>query len=577
MILELWSRGKAKMAELLDGSDTRLCDNCKREIPACNFTMHEVHCQRNIGVCPVCKEPCPKSELEAHVATDHCQVTCKCDRTLEKRQLKKHQESECPLRLARCQHCELELAVVRLRGHEEFCGARTELCGACGRNVLVKDLKAHPAVCGKDAEKPAEAPVSPHSYGEPWAQDGIWIASQLLRRIEALDPPTRLPRRPLRDLESDLFHSRTPDPRDVGPPFPVPSHRLEERRGGGGSRQPPRAGGEDSAHLDYLLALSLQSEGQLPSAAEQDLWKAICEADQPRERPSALSSEKGADGETLLPCEFCEELYPEALLIDHQTSCNPSCALPPPRGASSLPREVEDPGVIFQKLLQEAASNQLDSLMGLRRPAPLEESVIIPCEFCGVQLEEEVLFHHQDQCDQRPVTAKHPTTEGVPRQGSQPQTTSPELPKRRIRHQGDLSFGYLEHTKQGKGHACPLGPSSPLNNLAPPCSQLPPATPGSQPVRQLSPLKLNNLDQDRGRTRSSQHGAAATVHSPAIHSARSLYPENHAPSFPRGSAGRFGASGRPEAGRSPRVTTAPGSCRRAAKAKPPKQPGAEEE
>uniref|UniRef100_A0A8C2VIV2 TRAF-type zinc finger domain containing 1 n=2 Tax=Chinchilla lanigera TaxID=34839 RepID=A0A8C2VIV2_CHILA len=44
------------MAEFLEDQDTRLCDNCKKEIPVSNFTIHEIHCQRNIGVCPVCKE-----------------------------------------------------------------------------------------------------------------------------------------------------------------------------------------------------------------------------------------------------------------------------------------------------------------------------------------------------------------------------------------------------------------------------------------------------------------------------------------------------------------------------------------
>lgn len=33
--------------------------------------------------------------------------------------------------------------------------------------------------------------------------------------------------------------------------------------------------------------------------------------------------------------------------------------------------------------------------MGLNSAAAVEDSIIIPCEFCGVQLEEEVLFHHQ--------------------------------------------------------------------------------------------------------------------------------------------------------------------------------------
>lgn len=33
---------------------------------------------------------------------------------------------------------------------------------------------------------------------------------------------------------------------------------------------------------------------------------------------TCLFGAPGAADETLLPCEFCEELYPEELLIDHQ-------------------------------------------------------------------------------------------------------------------------------------------------------------------------------------------------------------------------------------------------------------------
>ncbi|XP_047553692.1 TRAF-type zinc finger domain-containing protein 1 [Lutra lutra] len=573
------------MAEFLDDQDTQLCDNCKKEIPVFNFTIHEIHCQRNIGMCPICKEPFPKSDMESHMATEHCQVTCKCNKKLEKRQLKKHEETECPLRLALCQHCDLELSVLKLKDHEDYCGARTELCGSCGRNVLVKDLKTHPDVCGRDGEeKRDEVAMPPNAYDESWGQDGIWIASQLLRQIEALDPPMRIPRRPLRSFESDVFHSRTSNQRNMTAQFPIQNNLLEEqeRQERNRTRQPPKEGGEDSANLDFMLALSLQNEGQARSVAEHDFWRAVCGTDQSLERSNALNDMKGAADQTMLPCEFCEELYPEELLIDHQTSCNPSCALPPLSVGSTSPKGVEDPDVIFQKFLQQAASNQLDSLMGLSNSPPVEDSIIIPCEFCGVQLEEEVLFHHQDQCDQRPATANNHLTEGIPSQDFQPPETSPELPKRRVRHQGDLSSGYMDDIKQetAKGPTYPLPPNRPINNMTATCNRLSTSTSGPRPGCQPSPpriLKLNNLDsQDgRARNRNSHNAAVASGHLPVIHPVRNLYPENLVPSFSRGSSGRYGVSGRSEGGRNSRVTSSAANYRnRTAKAKPPKQQGA---
>ncbi|EPY85898.1 TRAF-type zinc finger domain-containing protein 1, partial [Camelus ferus] len=551
----------------------------KKEIPVFNFIIHEIHCQRNIGMCPICKEPFPKSDMETHMATEHCQVTCKCNKKLEKRQLKKHEEIECPLRLAVCQHCDLELSVLKLKDHEDYCGARTELCGNCGRNVLVKDLKTHPDVCGRDGqEKRDEVAMPPNAYDESWGQDGIWIASQL-RQIEALDPPIRLPRRPLRAFESDLFHTRTTNQRSVTARFPIQNNLLEEqeRQERNRSRRTPKEGGEDSANLDFMLALSLQNEGQAPSMAEQDFWRVICEADQSREGPNALDDIRGAADETMLPCEFCEELYPEDLLIDHQVV-----------GRTS-PKGVEDPEVIFQKLMQQAASNQFDSLMGLSSSPPVEDSVIIPCEFCGVQLEEEVLFHHQlhvylilllaTPCF---VSCMRYTVPGL-------------LAMEIIISLGDLSSGYMDDLKQktAKGPTYPLPPSRPTNNMTATSNRLSTSTSGTRAVCQPSPPrapKLNNSDSQgmRGCSRSSRNGALAPGHVPAIHPVRSLYPENLVHSFPRGPSGRYGArgisgtsfqsfsfSGRSEGGRNPRGTPTTTNFRnRTAKAKAPKQQGA---
>ncbi|NXE25783.1 TRAD1 protein, partial [Ardeotis kori] len=119
-----------------------------KDIPVANFIMHEIHCRRNIEVCRYCSESIPKSEMKNHIESEHVQVTCKCGMKTEKRLLKDHEASACPLRPALCQYCDIQLAISKLQDHEIYCGARTERCGGCGRNVMVKELKEHPRVCG---------------------------------------------------------------------------------------------------------------------------------------------------------------------------------------------------------------------------------------------------------------------------------------------------------------------------------------------------------------------------------------------------------------------------------------------
>lgn len=71
---------------------------------------------------------------------------------------------------------------------------------------------------------------------------------------------------------------------------PVEERERQERNR---SRQPPKEGGEDSANLDFMLALSLQNEGQAPNMAERDFWRAIYGADQSHEGLNALNDIKG--------------------------------------------------------------------------------------------------------------------------------------------------------------------------------------------------------------------------------------------------------------------------------------------
>uniref|UniRef100_A0A8C5MHE0 TRAF-type zinc finger domain-containing protein 1 n=1 Tax=Leptobrachium leishanense TaxID=445787 RepID=A0A8C5MHE0_9ANUR len=142
----------------------------KRDIPFINFTIHEIHCKRNISVCKLCKEPFPTSDMEEHLDTEHAPVTCKCKMTIEKRDLEEHELSACSLRLVKCVFCELELAFNKLGEHVDYCGARTECCEKCGRSVMKKDLVDHPEVCA-----PKKPPRVHSVVSSDLDTDGAWF------------------------------------------------------------------------------------------------------------------------------------------------------------------------------------------------------------------------------------------------------------------------------------------------------------------------------------------------------------------------------------------------------------------
>ncbi|NXF04110.1 TRAD1 protein, partial [Smithornis capensis] len=177
--------------------------------------------------------------------------------------------------------------------------------------------------------------------------------------------------------------------------------------------------------LDYVLALSLQSESnphrKTAAKIPRDFW------DTKESRPSAhlRHNLSFADNEvTMLPCEFCEELCPAEELILHQTGCNPESAFASFSKRSSFPRpwEYRDQDAVGSSSWSTLPSTQPQAVQGVG-------DIMIPCEFCGIQLEEEILFHHQHHCDLRPAS---PAATIPSRRESR---ESPE-PRRRSRHQG---------------------------------------------------------------------------------------------------------------------------------------------
>ncbi|NXU28546.1 TRAD1 protein, partial [Thalassarche chlororhynchos] len=192
---------------------------------------------------------------------------------------------------------------------------------------------------------------------------------------------------------------------------------------------------EWNADLDYVLALSLQNENDPHNntAAEipSDFWEKYYTKESV---PSACLNETDKSNEEIimLPCEFCEELYPAEDLILHQTGCNPASAFASfSKRSSPNPQEYDGLCAVGSKSCRSLSSSRPQAVQA-------ERNIMIPCEFCGIQLEEETLFHHQHHCDLRPGSpaASFPSQQLPSPQANRERRESPELARRRIRHQG---------------------------------------------------------------------------------------------------------------------------------------------
>ncbi|XP_039361649.1 TRAF-type zinc finger domain-containing protein 1 [Mauremys reevesii] len=576
----------------VNDQETQLCSNCKKAIPVANFTIHEIHCNRNIGVCHFCKESVPKSEIKNHIESEHVQVTCKCNMKMEKCHLEDHEASACPLRPAVCQHCEIELAFNKLQDHEDYCGTRTETCSECGRNVMVKDLKEHPEVCGKEVEeKRVSQAMSHYNYKDEAAN---LCTFQTIRNLLSSDGYAGPLQRMSGTQEGRFYSSFGGDQaskninrrnastmqRDQNREDEL--ERLERNKNTESSLY-----GEQNSNLDYMLALSLQRENNphnnIAAEIHSDFWKNFYSKEsKPSEQLNEINksdtfsrdllsintSDQLKNDDIMLPCEFCEALYPEEDLILHQTGCNPASAFASFSKRGSSPSQQEEYNRHVKDFLDQLHSSR-STYPQQQQAVQTEGSIIIPCEFCGIQLEEEILFHHQDQCDLRPATASPgaglPSSQLLPPKDNLERSESPES-RRRIRHQGEISPRYLEDFRQQSlAHA--VRESRSLSNLE---------VARSIPLTSFSAVRANdaltqkgkssNLDGNDRRLRSRGTAESGTGPRPVVRSTQNIHPESYVPSFPRTSPTR--PSVRNEAGRSPRTANVPVNFRnRSTKAK----------
>ena len=115
----------------------------KKDISAGNFTIHEVHCIRNITLCLHCDIPIAKSDLDYHIAELHTKVTCPhCSALLLKSEVDQHIADAHTTEP--CPECGENILRNLLEDHERDVHSTTA-CPLCQRVIKKTNLQQHQA------------------------------------------------------------------------------------------------------------------------------------------------------------------------------------------------------------------------------------------------------------------------------------------------------------------------------------------------------------------------------------------------------------------------------------------------
>lgn len=409
----------------MDDQSTIVCNNCKREVSSANFMVHMAHCDRHrMVVCDQCDSPFPSAELEAHQRSAHAEVLCPigCGRHLPQHLVDAHAANECPKRMVACQYCDMQVTGVDRIEHEDYCGSRTSRCDGCGLYVMDKFIlihldSDHTFLSLEDDERPPRRIEPPVSFA---VTD---LGKSNLNAVDSSNVDVDRDRgRPATDGGSKRTNGvpqvnmcRDFVEKDLVEKLPIPGKRLD----GGGrnlSEQfrnyaddydydsdeaafsgPPEAAATPPSSrelddtLDVHLAEQMRAASWLHPTSLEQMMPSV---DVARAVPSSppIFGNDVADVSTL-PCEFCGAPLLADELLDHQAYCVEldSFAETGIDGGERRRPDHSD-GAVTDDIVRPNPVNVKDVDDDDDGP------VIIPCEYCGLPFQHDVIIQHETGC-----------------------------------------------------------------------------------------------------------------------------------------------------------------------------------
>ncbi|KAH3887241.1 hypothetical protein DPMN_011257, partial [Dreissena polymorpha] len=415
---------------MTDVAETKLCGNCKKQISANNFVMHEMHCRRHIGLCEYCKEPFPRNEMEAHFQESHAKIKCpKCQVEVEVMHLEDHEENDCEKKPMKCVYCELDFPKSDLNTHLDYCGSRTEPCHKCGAFIMLRDQQKHSELACNKPTPPLSNNNRPDAADKPrpirfsGMDNDIGISPNRIAEISNVFGNKGLQAAGASNVGRDFLA------RDKVSSKPVKVTNLKTHQ------KVKNIKSAADNEYDRMLAMQLANDMN----TTQDM-EGIVEAFGKHQSPDAALDDALVDrydvnmyndDAVTIPCEFCGQLCTMDDLIQHQSGCSldrissvmrrtSAGALNNQRDESNNPNAAiganQDVAVyrdIMSPLVQPSVIDNLrdfhrnewrevaDVYSGDQEPFDPDYSdmLMLPCEFCDEQFPMDMLIMHQAVCE----------------------------------------------------------------------------------------------------------------------------------------------------------------------------------